>query len=82
MFFGIEYFKIVDIFPGSNILPMEPSESITNPHELDETVYKFTEACNSAFKVACPAEKPRGRKKPPWWTQQLSILRNQLQMPV
>jgi len=54
---------------------MEPSESITNPHELDETVYKFTEACNTAFKVACPTEKPRGRKKHPWWTQQLSFLR-------
>jgi len=26
---------------------MEPSESITNPQELDETVYKFTEACNT-----------------------------------
>jgi len=25
--------------------------------------------------VACPTEKPRGRKKPPWRTQQLSILR-------
>jgi len=49
---------------------MEPSESITNPLELDETVYKFTEACNIDFKVACPTEKPRGRKKPPWWTQQ------------
>jgi len=48
---------------------MEPSESITNPQGLDETVYKFTEACNTAFKVACPPEKPRGR------TQQLSILR-------
>jgi len=54
---------------------MEPSESITNPQELDETVYKFTEACNTAIKVACPTEKPRGRKKPPRWTQQLSILR-------
>jgi len=28
----------------TNILPMEPSESITSPQELDETVYKFTEA--------------------------------------
>jgi len=54
---------------------MEPSESITNPKELDGTVYKFTEACNTAFKVACPTEKPRGRKKSPWWTQQLLILR-------
>jgi len=54
---------------------MEPSESITNPQELNETVYKFTEACNTAFKLACPTEKPRGRKKPPWWTQQLLILR-------
>jgi len=53
---------------------MEPSESITNTQELDGTVYKFTEACNTAFKVACPTGKPRGRKKPPWWTQQLSIL--------
>jgi len=44
---------------------MEPSESNTNPQELDETVYKFTEACNTAFKVACPTEKPRGRKNPP-----------------
>jgi len=61
----------------TNILPMEPSESITNPQELDGTVVnKFTEACNTAFKVACPTGKPRGRKKPLWWTQQLSILRN------
>jgi len=44
---------------------MEPSESITNPQELDRTVDKFTEACNTAFKVGCPTEKPRGRKKPP-----------------
>jgi len=36
----------------TNILPLEPSESITSPQELDETVYKFTEACNTAFKVA------------------------------
>jgi len=63
----------------TNILPMEPPESITSPQELDETVYKFTEACNTAFKVDCPTGKPRGRKKLPWWTQQLSIL---LQMPV
>jgi len=59
----------------TNILFIEPSESITNPQELDGTVCKFTEACNTAFKVACPTGKPRGRKKPPWWTQQLSILR-------
>jgi len=42
---------------------------------MDGTVKKFTEACNTTFKVACPTVKPRGRKKPPWWTQQLSILR-------
>jgi len=60
----------------TNILPMKPSESITNPQELDGTVNKFTEACNTAFKCACPTGKPRGRKKPTWWwTQQLSILR-------
>jgi len=35
------------------------------PQELDGTVNKFTEACNTAFKVACPTGKPRGRKKPP-----------------
>jgi len=35
---------------------MEPSESITNPQELDETVYKFTEACNTAFKEVCEGE--------------------------
>jgi len=40
--------------------------SITNSQELDGTVSKFTEACNTAFKVACPTVKPRGRKKPPW----------------
>jgi len=54
---------------------MEASESITNPQGLDGTVNKFTEACNTAFKVACPTGKPRGWKKTPWWTQQLSILR-------
>jgi len=54
---------------------MEPPESITDPQELNRTVDKFTKACNTAFKVACPTGKPRGRKKPPWWTQQLSILR-------
>jgi len=59
----------------TNILPLKPSESITSPQELNGTVNKFTEACNTAFKVACPTGKPRGRKKPPWWTQQLSILR-------
>jgi len=59
----------------TNILPMEPSESITNPQELDRTVNEFTEACYTAFKVACPTGKPRGRIKPPWWIQQLSILR-------
>jgi len=32
---------------------MEPSETITNPQELDRTVDKFTEACNTAFKVLC-----------------------------
>jgi len=41
---------------------MEPSESITNPQELDRTVDKFTEAFNTAFKVACPTGKPRGMK--------------------
>jgi len=35
----------------TNILPMEPSESITTPQELDRRVYKFTEACKTAFKV-------------------------------
>jgi len=54
---------------------MEPSEIVTNPQELDRTENKFTEACNTAFKVACPTGKPRGRKKTPWWTQQQSILR-------
>jgi len=29
----------------TNILPMEPSKSITSPQELDRTVDKFTEAC-------------------------------------
>jgi len=52
---------------------MKPSEIITK-EELDRTVNKFTKACNTAFKVACPTGKPRGRKKPQWWTQ-LSILR-------
>jgi len=46
----------------TNILPMEPPESITDPQELDRTVDKFTEACNTAFKVACPTGKPRGKK--------------------
>jgi len=46
-------------------LSMEPSESSTNPQELDGTVYKFVEAWNTAFKLACPTGKPRGRKKPP-----------------
>jgi len=50
---------------------MEPSESITSPQELDGTVNKFTEACNTTVNVACPT----GKEKPPWWTQQLSILR-------
>jgi len=54
---------------------MEPPERITDPQELDRTVDKFTEACNTAFKVACSTGKPRGRKKHPWWTQQLSTLR-------
>jgi len=54
---------------------MEPSEIITSPQELDRTVNKFTEACITAFKVACPTGKPRRGKKPPWWTQQRSILR-------
>jgi len=54
---------------------MEPPESIINPQELDRTVDKSTKARNIAFKVACPTGKPRGRKKPPWWTKQLSILR-------
>jgi len=54
----------------TNILPMKPSVSITNPQELDRTVDKFTEACNTAFEVACPTGKPSGRKKPPRWTQQ------------
>jgi len=49
----------------ANILPMERSESITNPQELDQTVYKFTEAYNTAFKLACPTEKSTRRKKPP-----------------
>ncbi|KAH8351283.1 hypothetical protein KR084_009543, partial [Drosophila pseudotakahashii] len=54
----------------------EPPESTTDPNELDITIDIFTNACNSAFKVACPIGKPRGKKKPPWWTQQLSILRS------
>jgi len=68
----VELLKVLILM---NILFMEPSESITNPQELDGTVCKFTEPCNTAFKVACPTGKPRGRKKLPWWTQQLSILR-------
>jgi len=59
----------------TNILPMEPSKSITSPQELDGTENKFSEACNTALKVACHTGKPKGRKKHPWWTQQLSILR-------
>jgi len=49
----------------TNILPMEASESITDPQELDETVYKFTEACNTAFKVACPQRNQGEGKNPP-----------------
>jgi len=49
----------------TNILLMEPPESFTDPQELVRTVDKFTEACNTALKVACPIGKPRGRKKPP-----------------
>jgi len=51
--------------PRRSDLPMKPPESITDPQELDRTVDKFTEACNTAFKVACPTEKPRGRKNHP-----------------
>jgi len=65
----------------TNNLPMEPPESITNPQELDETVYKFTEACNTAFKVACPTGKPRGWKKPLVDPTTINP-QNQLQMPV
>jgi len=44
---------------------MEPPESITDPQELDRTVDKFTEACNTAFKVACPQGNQGGGKNPP-----------------
>jgi len=65
----------------TNILPMEPSESITSPQELDGTVYKFTEACNTTFKVVCPTGKPKGRKNPLVDPTTINP-QNQMQMPV
>jgi len=44
--------------------------------------HKFTEACNTAFKVACPTGKPRGRKKNPLVDPTTINPQNQLQMPV
>ncbi|XP_034663947.1 uncharacterized protein LOC117898569 [Drosophila subobscura] len=33
---------------------------------LNSLVNRFTEACNNAFKAACPSKKPSRKKKPPW----------------
>jgi len=65
----------------TNILPIEPSESIANPQELDGTVYKFTEACNTAFKVASP-QGNQGEGKNPLVNPTTINPQNQLQMPV
>ncbi|XP_043071893.1 uncharacterized protein LOC122322821 [Drosophila grimshawi] len=52
--------------------PPKGPDNLAHLCNLTET---FTSACNKAFKAACPISKPVHKKKPPWWTPQLNVLR-------
>ena len=55
-----------------------PESAPEGPHStvrLLNLIDIFTNACTSAWKASCPVVKPRGRKKPPWWNQNLNELR-------
>ncbi|XP_033251326.1 uncharacterized protein LOC117190356 [Drosophila miranda] len=53
------------------LLPPNAPNCPNTEDNLNRLVNRFTDACNKAFKAACPSTRPRGKKKPPWWSKQL-----------
>ncbi|XP_036319638.1 uncharacterized protein LOC118734048 [Rhagoletis pomonella] len=49
----------------------------TTPANLEELEYLFDHftACSKAIDIACPKKQHRGRKKPPWWNEEIKISR-------
>ena len=43
--------------------------------DVEESVNNVTKVLNSAFREACPLRTNKGKAKPPWWNEELNILR-------
>ncbi|KAM8718995.1 hypothetical protein ACLKA7_011660 [Drosophila subpalustris] len=55
-----------------------PEKAPEGPHSeacLYDLIKTFTTACKSSCKASCPVSRPKGSKKPPWWTHNLNNLR-------
>lgn len=60
----------------SGLLDKKP---LSEPHslaEIDCLVDHITNVCNRSLDAACPSAKPRGKKKPPWWSNELQSSRD------
>ncbi|KAM8707467.1 hypothetical protein ACLKA7_011536 [Drosophila subpalustris] len=55
-----------------------PEKAPEGPHSevrLHDLIKTFTTACKSACKASCSVSRPKGSKKPPWWTHNLNNIR-------
>lgn len=52
------------------------NETIGSTEVLDEKVRNLTKWVTGAFDRACPLSRPRKSKQPPWWSKELSVLRD------
>ncbi|KAL7724401.1 hypothetical protein ACLKA6_008748 [Drosophila palustris] len=57
------------------VIPEKAPEGPHSEARLHDLIKTFTTACKSACKASCPVSRPKGSKKPPWWTHNLNNLR-------
>ncbi|XP_036329761.1 uncharacterized protein LOC118741894 [Rhagoletis pomonella] len=57
------------------LLPKIPPRDLAKQVELEGLVNQVTKAMNSSLSAGCPVVRYRGKSKPPWWSKQLSLLR-------
>ncbi|XP_036344884.1 uncharacterized protein LOC118754097 [Rhagoletis pomonella] len=57
------------------LLPKIPPRDPATQVELEGLVNQVTKAMNSSLSAGCPVVRYRGKSKPPWWSKQLSLLR-------
>ncbi len=57
------------------LLNSVPSFQPQTEDDIDLLVDRLTGVFNESLDNSCPMGKPRGKKKPPWWTKELQISR-------